>query len=87
MHVVPLEEPNDIFEQARNSYTYRMEQLKAGLIEEGESFVFDDLQYARDTESHNLYPLEEQYGNEGVKAVNNWNKNIILKGGLVDEEH
>ena len=87
VHVVPLEEPNDIYEQARNSYTYRMNQLKAGLIEEGESFVFDDIQYAKDTESHNLYPLEPQYGDEGVKAVNNWNKNIILKGGLVDEEH
>lgn len=84
--VIELEEPHDLYEQARNSYAYRMKQLKAGIIEEGESFVLDDIQYARDTESLNLYPLEEEYGNEGVKAINNWNKNIILKGGLEDEE-
>lgn len=81
--VVGLESYHDVFDQACNSYRYRMDQLKTGLIEEGEGFEMLDLQYEIDTEEFNLYPLEGEYDNEGIKAVNHWGKNIILKGGLV----
>ena len=81
--VVGLESYHDVFDQACNSYRYRMDQLKTGLIEEGEGFEMLDLQYEIDTEEFNLYPLEGEYDNDGVKAMNHWGKNIILKGGLV----
>lgn len=81
--VVGLDAYHDVFDQACNSYRYRMNQLKEGLIEEGEGFPRSDLQYELDTEEYNLYPLEGEYEDQSVKAVNHWGKNIILKGGLL----
>lgn len=78
-----LPEEHDVFAQACNSYTYRMEQLKKGIIEQGEGFAMFDLEYAKDTAEKNLYPLEGEYDDESTKAVNHWGKNVILKGGLI----
>ena len=72
----------DVFVQACNSYTYRMDQLKQGIIEEAEGLKLADLQYAADTSALNLYPLATDYHDESVKDINRWGKNIILKGGL-----
>lgn len=83
VEVIGLESYHDVFDQACNSYRYRMEQLKSGIIEEGEGAERCDLQYEIDTEEYNLYPLEGDYDNQAVKAYNHWGKNIILKGGLV----
>ena len=83
-HVIvsPLPAERDVFEQACNSYRYRMDQLKTGIIEEGEIYAIDSLQYGIDTAAYNLYPLEIEYGDDSTKARNHWGKNVILKGGL-----
>lgn len=79
--VVPAQVTN-VFEQACNSYEYRMNQLKSGMIEEAESCQLADIEYAKDTELQNLYPLDVDYNNHSIKASDRYGKNIILKGGL-----
>ena len=82
IEVVESENNNDLMTLATNSYTYRMEQLKAGLIEEGEGMALADLQYVKDTAKENLYPLRGKYKEENLKADSYGSKNIVLKGGL-----
>ena len=79
--VVP-ENSNDLMKLAENSYTYRMEQLKSGLIEEGESMGLANLQYEKDTLIKQLYPLRVDYSNNTLKATSYGKQNIVLKGGL-----
>lgn len=79
--VVP-ENSSDLMKLAANSYTYRMKQLKSGLIEEGESMELANLQYVKDTASKQLYPLRKDYSNETLKSTSYGNQNIVLKGGL-----
>ena len=67
---------------ATNSYTYRMEQLKSSLIEEGEDMEVADLQYQKDVAARSLYPLERKYREETKKAISYNSKHIVLKGGL-----
>lgn len=73
----------DIFEQVCNSYRFRMDQIRQGLIEEGECFVMSDLEYWRRQGEMNLYPLRGDYYSPEVKARPYGNKNITLKGGLL----
>lgn len=80
--VVEPENNNDLMQLAKNSYTYRMNQLKLGLIEEGESMELAKLQYEKDTAKENLYPLHRKYKEENLKADSYGDKNIVLKGGL-----
>ena len=77
------ENNNDLMAMATNSYVYRMEQLKSGLIEEGESLELANLQYVKDAIDQKLYPLRSEYNNEELKGNSYGNKNIVLKGGLV----
>ncbi len=77
------ENNNDLMLLARNSYLYRMEQLKAGIIEEGEGLELADLQYMKDTAARNLYPLRRDYNKNTLKENSYRNKNIVLKGGLI----
>jgi len=80
--VIADEVGNVLFEKACNSYKYRMNQLKSGFIEEGELFVMDNLDYHRQEEELNLYPLDSDYNDPSIKAAAYMGKNIILKGGL-----
>ena len=73
---------NDLMKLAENSYTYRMEQLKSGRIEEGERLELANLQYVKDTLSKQLYPLRGDYNNATLKATSYGDQNIVLKGGL-----
>ena len=82
VNLITPESNADVFVQACNSYTYRMDQLKQGIIEEAEGLKLADLQYAADTEPRNLYPLATDYNDQSVKDHDRWGKNIILKGGL-----
>ena len=79
--VVP-ENNNDLMKLAKNSYTYRMKQLKSGLIEEGESMELANLQYVKDTLSEQLYPLRCDYNDATLKSTSYGGQNIVLKGGL-----
>ena len=83
IEVVEAESGRDLMQLAANSYTYRMNQLKTGLIEEGEGLEVADLQYERDTFAQQLYPLRRDYYAKELKGTSYGNKNIVLKGGLV----
>lgn len=82
IEIVTPENSVDLMPLAANSYTYRMGQLKSGLIEEGESMELANLQYVKDTASKQLYPLRKDYSNETLKSTSYGNQNIVLKGGL-----
>jgi hypothetical protein len=47
-----------IFNQAQNSLSYRLDELKGGKAETGYSTMVNDLNYYNDSTSRNLYPLE-----------------------------
>ena len=73
----------DIFEQACNSYTFRMDQIREGIIEEGEGFVLSDFEYFASQMERNLYPLRGDYYEPSVKGSPYGNENITIKGGLL----
>jgi len=60
-HTTKLEEEEntgkDLFLQVKNSYAYRLHQIKDGKIELGEGQPTDRLQYVSDTTDENLMPL------------------------------
>ena len=82
IEIITPENSFNLMSLAANSYTYRMKQLKSGLIEEGESMELANLQYVKDTESSQLYPLRGDYNDKTLKATSYGNQNIVLKGGL-----
>ncbi len=82
IEIVVAENNADIMKMAANSYKYRMNQLKSGMIEEGEGMEIANLQYVSDMLSDNLYPLKADYYEKSIKARSYGNKNIVLKGGL-----
>ena len=47
----------NLFLQVKNSYKYRLEEIKKGKIELGEGKKADDLQYVKDTPDKGLMPL------------------------------
>jgi hypothetical protein len=67
---------------ATNSYSYRIKQIKSGIIEEGEKLELANLQYVKDSASKQLYPLRGDYNNATLKSTSYGNQNIVLKGGL-----
>ena len=73
----------NLFEQACNSYAFRMDQIREGLIEEGERFALADLEYWQKQGEKNLYPLRGDFYFPDLKARPYGNKNITLKGGLL----
>ena len=73
----------NIFREVCNSYTFRMDQLKKGIIEEGETLNLEDLDYYNSQETMGLYPLETEYQQPTIKGHPIGNDNITLKGGLV----
>lgn len=58
-----------LFEEIKNSYEYRRNELDKGKVEESELCKIEDLQYTQDT-SGTLprYPLEEDYNKKGMKS-------------------
>ena len=70
-HTEKLEEVEnigkDLFQQVKNSYTYRLHQIQEGRIEHGEGQPTDRLQYVSDTTDENLMPLRIR---DGVKETN-----------------
>lgn len=61
------------------AYHYRRQEIMEGQIETGEAQPLEQLQYFNDTESGNLFPLKPEYGNDAVKAVNNYSNFNQLK--------
>ena len=78
----------DIFEMAVKGYIFRWDQLRHGILEEGEDLPQDVLAYFHQPD---LYPLDVNYDDkknkkmsegERRKACAYRDKNITLKGGL-----
>ena len=72
----------DLFVQIKNSYTFRMEQIRQGKIEEGEMMQLADLAYYQNQGPKNLYPLAKDYKKPDLKGRPYGKENITLKGGL-----
>ena len=72
----------DLFEQVKNSYVFRMDQIRRGIIEEGEMMNLADIEYYQKQDTLNLYPLRGDYNDQNLKERPYGNENITLKGGL-----
>ena len=51
----------------------------SGKIEMGEGAPLTALDYFNDTESHNLFPLKPQYGNDEIKDIYGFSSYSHLK--------
>ena len=72
-HVVKVEvdyeaEKRDLFEEIKNSYVYRRNELNSGKVEDSELCAIADLPYTKDTKGRlPRYPLEGQYKRDDDK--------------------
>ncbi len=67
------ENQENIVEQLRQSFFYRQEQLKSGHVEVGEGFPISMLDYHKDTEEKNLFPLStDETGAEKENIFSNY---------------
>lgn len=73
----------DVFAEVCRSYEFRMEQLRRGVIEEGEQSELSGIDYYNNQEGLGLYPLEPDYNDNRVKGRPIGLDNLTLKGGLV----
>jgi len=86
-NVVKIEEGGsnagkDLFTQIKNSYLYRKEQIEVGKIEQAEGMDVEGVDYAKDMESKNLFPLPiEGTDEEGFTKSSNIFSNIQLFKG------
>lgn len=58
VHLLTPNQNMDLIELAVNSYAYRREQIKQGVIETSYNLEPNDIEYARDQVGHQLFPLE-----------------------------
>ena len=73
----------DVFAEVCRSYEFRLEQLRRGIIEEGELSPLSGIDYYNNQDGLGLYPLEPDYNDGGVKGRPIGMDNLTLKGGLV----
>ncbi len=73
-----------LFEMICNAYSFRMDQISRGIVEEGEMMELAGLEYWRkqDDEKKPMYPLKSAYNQDNLKGRPYGNPNITLKGGL-----
>lgn len=75
-HTTKLEEEENVgkslFEQVKNSYKYRLQQIKDGKIELGEGKPEKDLQYVNDTKKEDLMPLRVRDGAKENNIFSNY---------------
>ena len=69
----------DIISKIVASYRYRRKEILSGRIEMGEGLPLTSLDYFNDTESHNLFPLKPEYGNDEIKEINGFSSYTHLK--------
>lgn len=58
VHVLRPSKNVDLIELAVNSYAYRREQIKRGVIETSYQRELDEIDYYRDQDAHQLFPME-----------------------------
>ena len=70
----------DVYARAVNSYCFRKKQLAKGILENGEQIDVNMLHYTTAIENgEDLYPLDNDWQNEGFKAEAYGRKNFVLK--------
>ena len=69
----------DIISRIVASYRYRRNEIMSGKIEMGEGRPLDSLDYFKDTESENLFPLKPDYKDKDIKEVYGFSNYINLK--------
>lgn len=69
----------DIISKIVASYRYRRDEIMSGKIEMGELCPLESIDYAKDTESRNLFPLKPQYKQDDVKSYNDFSSYKNLK--------
>lgn len=82
IHINDSKSMEDVFETVKNSYKYRMEQLKQGIVEMADGLA--DFAYLNDTENKNLVPLETEEiktdnGKQAVKKQNTYSDYLCFK--------
>ena len=82
IHINDAKSMEDVFETVKNSYKYRMEQLKQGIVEMADGLA--DFAYLNDTENKNLVPLETEEiktdnGKQTVKKQNTYSNYLCFK--------
>jgi hypothetical protein len=76
------ENNDNIVEQLRNSFFYRKKQLEEGKVEVGEAFPIAVLDYYKDTEEKNLFPLsKDETGSVKANIFSNYRLFKGLKEG------
>ena len=68
---------NNLIAQIKNSFEYRKNQIESGMLET--NGTFEQLQYVQDTESKDLFPLQER---DGVKSENKYSNYNRFKGQM-----
>ena len=58
----------NLFEEIKNSYKYRREELDLGFIEDSEMNSIEELEYTKAGSTTPLYPLDVAYGTKNLKS-------------------
>ena len=58
----------NLFEEIKNSYKYRREELDLGFIEDSEMNSIEELEYTKSGSTTPLYPLDVAYGTKDLKS-------------------
>ena len=58
----------NLFEEIKNSYKYRREELDLGFIEDSEMNIIEELKYTKAGSTTPLYPLDVAYGTKNLKS-------------------
>lgn len=58
----------NLFEEIKNSYKYRREELNLGFIEDSEMNSIEELKYTKAGSTTPLYPLDVAYGTKNLKS-------------------
>lgn len=58
----------NLFEEIKNSYKYRREELDLGFIEDSEMNSIEELKYTKAGSTTPLYPLDVAYGTKNLKS-------------------
>lgn len=74
---VPTEDYGNLIEKLRNSYGYRRGQILSGHIENGDGMPLDVLDYGKDIQEKNLFPLHQ--GDDGTKDGNIFSNYPLFK--------
>lgn len=67
---VEAENHDDIVAQLMHSIDYRKQQLSQGIVEMNE--LYEDIQYVKDTEKNNLFPLSEDGGKKKANIFSDY---------------